>query len=50
MTRNQVQTEGGNASARIFGMEKAILTYEESIPPMVKLVSSNPPIEDISSI
>lgn len=28
-------------------MEKAILTYEESIPPMVKLVSSNPLTEEI---
>ncbi|KEF61389.1 uncharacterized protein A1O9_02955 [Exophiala aquamarina CBS 119918] len=33
-----VQTDTGNASARAFGMEKAILTYEESIPPMVKLI------------
>jgi norsolorinic acid ketoreductase len=40
---NQVQTEGGNAAANFFGLEKAQMTVEESIAAMVKLVSFQDP-------
>lgn len=36
-----VQTEMGNAGARFLGMEKALITIEQSVPDMVKVVSAS---------